>query len=44
MIQCLANQQKSDHPGKLLLANSLPSVGNGKICKRITSSTTESIK
>lgn len=30
MVPCLANGQKSDHPGKLLLAKSLQLVGNGK--------------
>lgn len=44
MIPCLANGQKPDHPRKLLLANSLQSVGNGKICRRITFSTTGNIK
>lgn len=43
MIPHLANGQRSDYPRKLLFANSLQLVDNGKNCRRITYSTTEGI-
>lgn len=41
---CLTNGQISDYSRKLLLVKSLQSVGNGKICRRITFSTRENTK